>query len=286
MRGKILVVDDEPIILRSCERTLSPEGFDVETVTSPIDALKREDLNKFEIIISDLRMPGMDGIEFIKEVRKVNQQAGIIIITGYPSQETLKEAVSLKIVDYLPKPFSPTLLLEVVTNTMEMRQRAAVTDSRPDDYTEEMVQKLDEIIANYKDKPGGLIPVLQEAQELFGYLPPVIQKHIARGLRVPVSEVHGVVSFYSFFTMKPKGKHNIKVCLGTACYVKGAEELLNNLKAGLRIGASGMTEDRKFSVDTVRCLGACGLAPVVVIDKDTHGAIKPVEIMHIVKQYE
>ncbi len=286
MRGNILVVDDEPIILRSCERTLSPEGFDVETETSPIDALKRHDLSKFEIVISDLRMPKMNGIDFIKEFRKVNPEASIIIITGYPSQETLKEAVSLKIVDYLPKPFSPTILLEVVTKTMEMRQKAAVTDTRPDDYTEEMVQKLDEIIANYKDKPGGLIPVLQEAQEVFGYLPPVIQKHIARGLRVPVSEVHGVVSFYSFFTMKPKGKHNIKVCLGTACYVKGAEELLNNLKAGLRIGTSGMTEDRKFSVDTVRCLGACGLAPVVVIDKDTHGSIKPVEIMHIVKQYE
>ncbi len=286
MRGNILIVDDEPIILRSCEKTLVPEGFDVETETSPIRALKREDLNRFDIIITDLKMPEMDGMEFIKEVRKSNQEVSILIITGYPSQETLKESLSLKVLDYLPKPFSPSILLEVVTKTMEMKSKVTASESRPAEYTDEMVQRLDEIIDAYKNKPGALIPVLQEAQELFGYLPPVIQKHIARGLRVPVSEVHGVVSFYSFFTMKPKGKHNIKVCLGTACYVKGAEEIMNNLKAGLRIGASGMTEDRKYSVDTVRCLGACGLAPVVVVDKDTHGSVTPVNIMHIVKQYE
>lgn len=286
MKGRILIVDDETIILRSCERTLSPEGFDVETESSPEEALKRGDLNQFDIIITDLKMRAMDGMDFIREIRKSNQDVSIIIITGYPTQETLKESLSLKVTDYLPKPFSPAVLIEVVTKTMERRLQTVSTDTKPEVYTDEMVAKLDEIIASYKDKPGALIPVLQEAQELFGYLPPVIQKHIARGLRVPVSEVHGVVSFYSFFTMKPKGKHNIRICLGTACYVKGAEEILQNLKSGLRIGASGMTEDRKFSLDTVRCLGACGLAPVVVIDKDTHGSVTPVDIMHIVKQYD
>ncbi|MDA8085405.1 MAG: NAD(P)H-dependent oxidoreductase subunit E, partial [Nitrospiraceae bacterium] len=129
-------------------------------------------------------------------------------------------------------------------------------------------------------------PVLQEAQELVGYLPPVVQRHIARGLNLPVSEVHGVVSFYSFFSMKPKGKHNVRVCLGTACYVKRAEEILARLKEQLQIDIGEVTVDRKFSLESVRCLGACGLAPVVVVDKDTHGSVNPVKTMDILAQYE
>ncbi|MFN3479048.1 MAG: NAD(P)H-dependent oxidoreductase subunit E [Thermodesulfovibrionales bacterium] len=149
-----------------------------------------------------------------------------------------------------------------------------------------MARQLDEIIAKYKKKPGSLIPVLQQAQELIGYLPPSVQRHIARGLNLPVSEVHGVVSFYSFFTMKPKGKHNIRVCLGTACYVKGAEEIVKRLKEHLKIDIGGITADRKFSMEAVRCLGACGLAPVVVIDKDTHGSVNPVKATDLLKEYE
>ncbi|HIJ59897.1 MAG TPA: NAD(P)H-dependent oxidoreductase subunit E, partial [Nitrospirae bacterium] len=110
-------------------------------------------------------------------------------------------------------------------------------------------------------------------------------RYIAKKLRMPVSEVHGVVSFYSFFSMKPKGKHNIKVCLGTACYVKGSEEIINKYKTSLGIELGGITEDRKFSLESVRCLGACGLAPVVVIDKDTHGSVTPVSALELLKQY-
>ncbi|MEW6739112.1 MAG: NAD(P)H-dependent oxidoreductase subunit E [Nitrospirota bacterium] len=149
-----------------------------------------------------------------------------------------------------------------------------------------MAAKLDEIINKYKHKPGSLIPVLQESQELVGYLPPVVQRHISKGLRIPVSEVHGVVSFYSFFTMKPKGKHNIRVCLGTACYVKGAEEIVKKFSDGLKVDVGGITTDKKFSLETVRCLGACGLAPVVVVDKDTHGSVNPVKTLDLLKEYE
>ncbi|MBF0559783.1 MAG: NAD(P)H-dependent oxidoreductase subunit E [Nitrospirae bacterium] len=152
-------------------------------------------------------------------------------------------------------------------------------------YNEAAAIKLDDIILRHKNKPGSLIPVLQEAQELIGYLPPVVQRHVARGLKVPVSEVHGVVSFYSFFTMKPKGKHNIRVCLGTACYVKGAEEVVKKLSDGLKIQVGGITDDKKYSLETVRCLGACGLAPVVVIDKDTFGSINPVKVLDLLKDY-
>lgn len=286
MKGNILVVDDEQIILRSCERILSPEGYSVDTVTSARDALSLLDRNLYDLIITDIKMPEIDGIEFMRQVRAKNPDINIVVITGYPSQESIKEALSFRIIDYLPKPFSPTHLLEVANNAVELKKRGVTPEPQVEDYTEDVAAKLDEIINRYKHKPGSLIPVLQEAQELVGYLPPVVQRHIAKGLRIPVSEVHGVVSFYSFFTMKPKGKHNIRVCLGTACYVKGAEEIVKKLTEGLKVDVGGITADKKFSLETVRCLGACGLAPVVVVDKDTHGSVNPVKTLELLKEYE
>jgi NADH-quinone oxidoreductase subunit E/NADP-reducing hydrogenase subunit HndA len=113
----------------------------------------------------------------------------------------------------------------------------------------------------------------------------VVQRHIAKGLNFSASEVHGVVSFYSFFTMKPRGKHNIRVCLGTACYVKRAEEIMDKLKEDLNIDVGEVTPDKLFSIESVRCLGACGLAPVVVIGEDTHGSINPVKTGELIDQY-
>jgi NADH-quinone oxidoreductase subunit E/NADP-reducing hydrogenase subunit HndA len=286
MKGKILMVDDEEIVLKSCERILRPEGYEMKGVTSGRAALEALEGEHFDLIVTDIKMPEMDGLEFMREVRKKEHDINIVVITGYPSQESIGEALSLRIIDYLPKPFSPTLLLEVVAKGMELKQKGVTLEPEVQEYTEETAEKMEGIIRRYRNKPGSLIPVLQEAQELIGYLPPFVQKHIARGLRVPVSEVHGVVSFYSFFTMKPKGKHNVKVCLGTACYVKGAEEIANKMKEGLGVEVGGITGDRKFSLESVRCLGACGLAPVVVVDKDTHGSVNPVKAMELLKQYE
>ncbi|MGE5894648.1 MAG: NAD(P)H-dependent oxidoreductase subunit E [bacterium] len=146
-------------------------------------------------------------------------------------------------------------------------------------------EELKRIIETNRSKPGSLIPVLQQAQEVIGYLPPAVLKLIARSLNVSVSEVHGVVSFYSFFSMKPKGKHSVRVCLGTACYVKRANEILEKMKAKLGIAEGEITPDRNFSLETVRCLGACGLAPVVVIDHDTFGSLDPVTVSDILKEY-
>jgi NADH-quinone oxidoreductase subunit E/NADP-reducing hydrogenase subunit HndA len=236
-------------------------------------------------VITDLMMPDMSGLELIRWIRSSKPETGIVVITGYPSQESIKEALSLRILDYLPKPFSPALLLEVTQKALEYKETRPAAEAPAEDYAEK-AKGLDSIIKKYRKKPGSLIPVLQEAQELIGYLPPSVQRHIAKGLKIPVSEVHGVVSFYSFFTMKPKGKHNIRVCLGTACYVKGAEEIVKKLGEGLAISVGGITEDKNFSLETVRCLGACGLAPVVVIDKDTHGSINPVKVHDLLTEYQ
>jgi NADH:ubiquinone oxidoreductase subunit E len=288
-KGNVLVVDDESVVLKSCERVLMPEGFDVRTTTSPGEALSLLNSDAFDLVITDMMMPEMDGIEFMRQVRKVTPEMNIVLITGYPSQESIREALGMRIVDYLPKPFSPSLLMEVVTGAMALKKAGTAPAPEVEEFTGEVAAKLDAIIENHKDTPGSLIPVLQQAQGVVGYLPPVVQRHVAKGLNLPVSEVHGVVSFYHFFTMKPKGKHAIKVCLGTACYVKSAEAIVEKLKEDLKIDMGGVTEDRKFSLESVRCLGACGLAPVVVVDtkqvQDTFGSINPVETHKILDNY-
>jgi NADH:ubiquinone oxidoreductase subunit E len=152
--------------------------------------------------------------------------------------------------------------------------------------TPAMFLKIDAIVARYKDKPGSLIPVLQQAQEVCGYLPPAVQRYVARGLNMSPSVVYGVATFYSFFTLVPRGKHVIRVCLGTACYVKRSEEILDKIKDELDLEVGEVTRDKRYSLEAVRCLGACGLAPVVVIGQDTYGDVAATKVMDIVKKYE
>ena len=150
---------------------------------------------------------------------------------------------------------------------------------------EELLARLDEVIAGYKSKPGALIPVLQIAQGIYGYLPEVALKRIAKGLQKPYSEVAGVVGFYSFFSTVPRGRNLIRVCLGTACYVRGGIAVLDALKKELDIDVGGTTEDREFSLEVARCFGACGLAPVITVNDDVHHRVKPRSVRQIVAQY-
>jgi len=155
-----------------------------------------------------------------------------------------------------------------------------------DSITKEEWEKIDEVIAKYKRRHGALIPVLKETQDICGYLPKRVQHRIAEGLHLPPSQVYGVVSFYAFFTMVPRGKYIIRVCLGTACYVRGSKQILDNLQRELDVEVGGITRDRKYSLEAVRCLGCCSLAPAIVIDSDTHALVDPPEAIRIVRSYE
>jgi NADH:ubiquinone oxidoreductase subunit E len=150
---------------------------------------------------------------------------------------------------------------------------------------EELLARLDEVIDAYKAKPGALIPVLQLAQGIFGYLPEVALKRIARGMSKPYSEVAGVVGFYSFFTTVPRGRNLVRVCLGTACYVRGGMQVLEALKKELGVDVGETTEDREFSLEVARCFGACGLAPVITINDKVHHRVKPARIGEVLAQY-
>lgn len=286
-KGTILVVDDDPVVIKSCERILKSDGYSIDSAINGQDAINILHKKDYDLVVTDLKMPEVNGIDLIKWLRNSKPQTGIVIITGYPSQETIKDALDLGIIDYLPKPFTPPLLTDVISKAIILTKKRTYPEiSQEEKDVADKSRDLEKIIAENRSRPGSLIPVLQKAQELIGYLPPSVQRHIAKGLNIPVSEVHSVVSFYSFFTMKPKGKHNIRVCLGTACYVKRAEEILQKLKEILKIDVGEVTKDRKFSLESVRCLGACGLAPVVVVDNETHASVDHVKTPEILKAYD
>ncbi len=149
----------------------------------------------------------------------------------------------------------------------------------------ELLRRLDEVLRDYRDKPGALIPVLQIAQSIFGYLPEVALKRISLGLNKSYSEVAGVVGFYSFFSTVPRGKHLIRVCLGTACYVRGGKRVLDAIKERLKIDVGETTPDRMFSLEVARCFGACGLAPTLTIDDEVHQRMKPTKVQELLDRY-
>ena len=151
--------------------------------------------------------------------------------------------------------------------------------------TKEQEEKLLKVIAEHKGEQGALIPVMHEAQDIYGYLPIEVQKMISEGLGVPLAEIYGVATFYARFTLEPKGEHHIGVCLGTACYVKGSGKILERIEKNLNLKV-GCTEDGKFSLEATRCIGACGLAPVLTIGEEVYGRLVEDDIDGILAKYK
>lgn len=152
--------------------------------------------------------------------------------------------------------------------------------------SEEKFKELDAFIESQKDVKGALIGILHKAQEIFGYLPKQVQLHIARKMKLSAAKVNGVVTFYSFFSETPKGEHVVSVCMGTACFVRGAEDILKEFEEKLKIKAGQTSEDGKYSIDALRCVGACGLAPVVMVDGKVFGRVKKGQVDEILKAYQ
>jgi len=160
------------------------------------------------------------------------------------------------------------------------------TQTLPFNGTEEQKQQLMEVIKKHKGQAGATIPVLHEAQEIYGYLPIEVQQMISEGLNVPLAEIYGIVTFYTQFSLNPKGKYEIGVCLGTACYVKGSGDILEELKKKLGIDVGECTPDGKFSLVATRCVGACGLAPVVTVNEDVYGRLVVDDVDGMLAKYE
>ncbi len=147
--------------------------------------------------------------------------------------------------------------------------------------------ELQQVIDAHKDASDPLIEVLHKAQDIFGYLPPEVQSFVSKGLNIPINKVYGVVTFYNYFSMKPRGKHLINVCTGTACYVKGAPKLIDIFKEELGVSMGETTPDGQFTLSSVRCVGACSLAPVFVIGEETYGRVDTrAKVQKIIKDYQ
>ncbi len=155
-----------------------------------------------------------------------------------------------------------------------------------EDITEDMWKEIDQIVEDNKGYAGAVTQILRQCQEVVGYLPRELIDYIARGLNMPACNVFGVASFYSLFSLKPKGKYVIKACTGTACHVKGIKEVIGRLEQVYGLSDGETTPDRKFTLETVRCIGACGLAPAMLINKDTYGMVSPDKVLGILKDYE
>jgi NADP-reducing hydrogenase subunit HndA len=170
----------------------------------------------------------------------------------------------------------------MMTNEKQMLPRANSVTVIGEDTRKQIRQ----IIEATSGEAGALIRILQKVQALVGYLPPEALRIVAEELKIPLSEIYGVVSFYSFFSMVPKGKHVIHVCLGTACYVKGGEKILAAFTKDVKLEPGGITEDGNFSLETVRCLGCCGLSPVMSVGEDVYRRVKPGEVKNIMASYK
>lgn len=168
---------------------------------------------------------------------------------------------------------------------MTKPQAISVTKPVSEDLPKEKFDELEEFIDNLETTEGALIEILHKAQHIFGYLPREIQLYVARKLGIPGAEVYGVVSFYSYFTTKPRGKNTISICMGTACFVRGADKVLERFKEILQVEANEVTEDGLFTIKDVRCIGACGLAPVVTVGEKVYGRVKVEDVDDIIKTY-
>lgn len=160
-----------------------------------------------------------------------------------------------------------------------------IADGAADEFTPEQFAELDRWIAEYKGKTGSVIRALNKAQEIFGYLPREVQAAVAKGIGRPLSEIYGIATFYSFFTIVPKGKHSVCACMGTACYVRGGQQVVDGLKKELAIEVGGTTADREFSLNSIRCMGACALAPVVRVDEEVYRQVSPKKVKEILSKY-
>jgi NADH:ubiquinone oxidoreductase subunit E len=154
------------------------------------------------------------------------------------------------------------------------------------EFTADQLDAVDSIIRRNRGRPGALIPVLKDVQDITGYIPLPLQKRIATGLNLSFSEVYGVVTFYSFFRQEPIGRHLIKVCMGTACYVRGNKDLVEQLSRDLDCAVGSTTEDRRFTIEGVRCLGCCGIAPVITVGEDVHPEVRVKGMSSILEQYK
>ena len=319
MARKMLVIDDDPMVLSSCLRIFESEGFHVVTSTSPEEGLSLVLDTYFDVVLCDWMMPGLDGMDVITELDETSPGSAVVMISGYPSIERATEAMKRGAMDYVAKPFTPDEIIKAVDEAIQRRETdeirvierfgrlaktghlplpsidervlqalSAAIDERRRTAAEPSLESLSEperlreitlaVLDKYNRDAHNLIPVLQAVHSYAGYLSYETIGLIARELHMSEHDIFGTASFYAQFKFEKPGKHHIRVCAGTACFVSGGGVMLEAIKSELDIVPGQTTRDGLFSLERVACLGCCALAPVVTIDGEVHGNMNPAKL--------
>ncbi len=277
MKNKILIIDQDPKSVDEAKKTLKAGGFDVISASNG-----QSGFHKIKTLAPDMvllhamknsKTKGSDTARAIAADAAFAEIPVVLIVEKGESPEKLPAALPVK--EVLVKPVSPERLIATVNKHVQKTGK----------NRREVLSELDSVTAKWKDKKGNLIMILHEIQNHYGYIPRGISFELSRLLKTPLARIYEVLTFYNYFKIEPPGKHLVSVCMGTACYLKGGRELLAELKEILNIEQGQTTEDGIFQLQVVRCLGCCGLAPVVMIDENIHGNIKPGEIAGILAGY-
>lgn len=279
----ILVVEDEDIMRESLRDWLTDAGYQVETAEKGEEALKVIAERDFSLLILDLRLPGGDGIDLLRQARAKQPKLKGIIITAFPSVPTAVEAMKEGAIDYLTKPFDLNRLEESIRSTLgpiqvEIRpkvatEKAVAEPGRAVTRVKEVVPEApEEIPAPFRDikDKAALIQMLLAIQRENRWLSEDTLVWVSRKLGVPLTQIYHIATFYKAFSLKPQGRHSVSVCLGTACHVRGATGLLDKVMETLKIKPGETSRDMQFSLNTVNCLGCCALGPVMMVDGKYH----------------
>lgn len=288
---KILVIDDELGLREGCRRICEPEGYEVLVAENGRSGLDIAASNQIDCALIDLKLPDMDGLDVLRQIRENDPEIVPIIISGHGTIEVAVEAMKLGAHDFVSKPFTPDELMDVVNKALREKIERQQGLEKTQEHRERAVDDLnsmtivDEIMARYDYRDSALIAILQDIQKQFNYLPQNLLRYVALRINVPLPRVYSISTFYKAFSLKPRGRHLIDVCLGTACHVRGGMNIMERLERELGIKNGETTYDEKFSVKSVRCVGCCGLAPVIVIDDEFHGKLNQEQIPKILAKY-
>jgi len=283
---QVLIMEDEASVAKGLGIVLTEEGYNVDLAMTGRSALDSFNQKMFDLLVADLRLPDIDGIEVIKQVKNRRPDTEVLVITGYSTVNSAVEAMKLGASDYLAKPFTEDEFLSAVKVALDPKE-FSIADSAPTaleplpEDSLRLAKVMQQIRQNFSGNQAEVISILQRVQNALDYIPMEALVQIAEFTKMSEATVYGVATFYERFRLSPVGRHVLKVCRGTACHVKGANKILNEIEDRFQLSPGQTSKDRLFTVETVACFGSCAIAPVVVVDDKVQGDMDPGKIGHV-----
>jgi len=283
MCARILIIDDDQDFTEATQLLLQANGYQVTTAASGQEGFSKVKHDSPDLILLDMMMSyKTEGADIAKAIAAdaASKEIPIVMITGAHKEmdfpfELRPQDKALPVRAVLEKPVKPESLLKIVEKCIKLNSQDHV----------KTVNQLEHLAAKWKGKKGNLVMILHEIQNHYGYVPRNVSFELSRILEVPMASIYEVLTFYNYFKLEAPGKHTISVCMGTACYLKGAPQILSELKRILHVEEEQTTQDKLFHLQVVRCLGCCGLAPVITIGSKVYGKVKTKEVMDILSLY-